>query len=80
LTVLPRRLVAYERARSSVLQYGDELGVARVDWNRGNVLANLNRFDAAFHTYAGAQVSFRAPGRDVAAWLRPSRRSRRRSC
>jgi hypothetical protein len=31
------------------------------NWNKGNVLANLNRIDVAFHTYTAAQVSFRAP-------------------
>ena len=31
------------------------------NWNRANVVANLNRFDAAFHAYTAAQVSFRAP-------------------
>jgi hypothetical protein len=38
-------LIAYERACSSVVQHGDERDVARGDCNRGNVLANRNRFD-----------------------------------
>ncbi len=63
----PRALDAYDRALPMIIDAGHKAAEALIQFNRGNILANLNRLSDARSSYQAAQRVYTDLGMELAA-------------